>query len=241
MRPSVPDVHITDSQDAEFAAYRALASQAVVGLIFALLAPAAFIDPGFWLIPAIGVFFGGWALRRINRDPSALTGRKLAWIGLVLSLLIAVAAPTEWLVHRCMVRSEARQITSLWVQSLMHGEPQTAHQLTVPPQKRCKPGGDVWGSYRDSPRSRKALEDYVQMPLVRTLLALGPRATTRFYDNASQSQIDGDNDLVEQVYAVTYEEEGEKRSLLVAVQAMRTRFDDGTADWRIVSANLANP
>ena len=43
--PSVPDVHITDPQDAELAAYRALAGQAVLGLIFGLLAPLALVDP----------------------------------------------------------------------------------------------------------------------------------------------------------------------------------------------------
>jgi hypothetical protein len=48
MRPSVPDIHITDSQDAEFAAYRALPSQAVVGLLLGLLSPVAWLDPFFW-------------------------------------------------------------------------------------------------------------------------------------------------------------------------------------------------
>ena len=45
MRPSVPDVHITDSRDAELAEYRALAGQAVLGLLLGLSAPLAMIDP----------------------------------------------------------------------------------------------------------------------------------------------------------------------------------------------------
>ena len=43
--------------------------------------------------------------------------------------------------------------------------------------------------------------------------------------------------MVEQLYAVTYEEEGERKSFFVAVQMSRTKLADGTADWRIAQAN----
>jgi hypothetical protein len=232
MRPSVPDVHITDSQDAEFAAYRALAVQSVVGLIFGLLSPLALLSTAFWALPAIGVFFGGWALRRIKRDPAALTGRKLAWAGLSLSLLFAAAAPADVLVYRSIVRDEARQFSSLWFRYVTRGEPEKAFQLTLPPQTRQPLNDDLWGYYRNNPKASQGLEGYVKMPLVRTLLALGPsRAVVRFYDIANQVHED-DEDLVELLYAVTYEEDGEKKSFFVAVQALR-RPVDGSADWRI--------
>ena len=55
MRPSVPDVHITDSQDAELAEYRPLAGQAVLGLICGLLAPLAVVDPLLWSDAGAGI------------------------------------------------------------------------------------------------------------------------------------------------------------------------------------------
>jgi hypothetical protein len=232
MRPSVPDVHITDSQDAELATYRALTSQAVVGLLFGLLAPLALLDPVLWAVPALGVFFSGWALRRIHRDPLALTGRKLAWAGLLLSLLLAAAAPTDCLICRRIVRNEARQFSALWLRCLTHDEPHKALQLTVSPQDRRPLDDHLWDYYRNNPRARRKLEDYVQLPLVHTLLALGPRAVVRFYETADQVQ-EGNNDLVELVYAVTYEEEGEKKSFFVVVQALRSKLADGKAGWRI--------
>jgi hypothetical protein len=235
MRPSVPDVHITDPQDAELAVYRALASQAVVGLIFGLLAPLALIAPALWAMPAIGVFFSGWALRRIKRDPAALTGRKLAWVGLSLSLLFAVAVPTDSLVYRRIVRDEARQFSALWFRYLTHDEPQKAHQLTVPPQDRQPLDDHLWAFYRNSPHSHLSLESYVKSPLVRTLLALGPRAVVRFYAVAGQSHEEND-DLVELLYAVTYEEEGEKKSFFVSVAALRRKRGDGSAGWFIAQA-----
>ena len=183
IRPSVPEVHISDHRDAEFAAYRALAPQAVAGLIFGLLAPLALIDPLLCLMPALGLLFSCWALRRIKNDSSALTGRGMAMVGLTISLLIAVAAPTEWLVYRWRVRDEARQFSALWFRYLVQDEPQKAHQLTMPPQRRLPFDQRLWDFYRN-PRSREALQGYVSSPTVRALLTLGPRSRVRFYDTA---------------------------------------------------------
>lgn len=232
MRPSVPDVHITDSRDAEFAEYRALASQSVIGLIFAFLAPLAIIDPALWALPVLGVFFSGWAIRRIKHDPSALTGQKLAWAGLLVSLLLAAAAPTDWFVYRKIVRDEARQVSSLWFQYLTHDQPQKAYQLAVPPKNRQPLDDNLWSFYRNTPKSRQALENYVNSPVVRTILALGPRAEVRFYETASQSP-DGNNDFVEQIYAVTYEDEGEKKSFFVLLPMLRIKLAAGGAEWSI--------
>ena len=81
MRPSVPDVHITDPQDADLAAYRALAPQAVVGLIFGLLAPLAMVDPLLWAIPLLGTILSALGLaphsepQRRTDWPQARLGR----------------------------------------------------------------------------------------------------------------------------------------------------------------------
>ncbi len=236
MRPSVPDVHITDARDAEFAAYRALAGQSVVGLIFGLLSPLALLGPSFWVVPCLGAFFSGWALRRIARNDEALTGKGLAWAGLAVSLLLGAAAPTDWAVYRRLIREEARQFTAQWFRYATRGEPEKAHQLTLPPPARQSLGGSLWGYYRTTPKQRQALENYVQMPLVLTLLALGPKADVRFYDTILQSRENND-DLVEQCYAVTYfDEDNEKKSFFVGVQALRTTLSDGRAEWRILRA-----
>ena len=55
----------------------------------------------------------------------------------------------------------------------------------------------------------------------------------RFYETVGQSHDDND-DVVELLYAVTYEEEGERKSFFVAVRALRTKLADGSAGWRIL-------
>ena len=70
---------------------------------------------------------------------------------------------------------------------------------------------------------------------MRTLLALGPKAQVRFYQTADADRED-DNDLVNQFYAVTYEEEGERKSFFVLVRMMRQKLGSGQAGWRILAA-----
>jgi hypothetical protein len=233
MRPSVPDVHLTDPQDAELAEYRALAGQAVLGLIFGLLAPLALVDPMLWSLPALGIVFSGWALRRIKRNAPAMSGRKLALSGLMLSLLFLAASPADWLIYRRMVDAEARQFAPLWFKYLAQDAPQMAHELTMAPQSRPPLDDRLWALYRNNARSRQRLEYYVKMPLVRTLLALGPKAQVRFYQTTAQAR-DGDDDVVDQVYAVTYEEEGERKSFFVLVKMTRVKLRGGGAGWRIL-------
>ena len=233
MRPSVPDVHITDSQDVELAEYRSLAGQAVLGLIFGLLAPLAMVDPMLWSIPVLGLCFSWWALRRIQSGDTGIAGRKMAITGLAFSLLFLAAAPADWLVYRWLVRNEARQFSALWFEYMTQDEPQKAFQLTTRPQTRRPLDDKLWAYYRNDPRQREKLESYVQDPTVRTLLALGPKAQVRFYQTASQER-DGKSDLVAQWYAVTYEEKNERKSFFVRVRMLRSLFADGKAGWRIL-------
>lgn len=236
MRPSVPDVHITDAEDTELSAYRALAGQAVVGLIIGLASPLALVDPLLYAIPIAGVLVSYWALRRIKKS-DALTGRKMAASGLLLSLVFLVATPTDWIVYRRMIRAEARQFSALWFEFLTHDQPQKALQLLQAPQQRQRLNRDLWTFYRNDAKQREQLEGYVKDPLVRTLLALGQKAEIRFFDTVEQTN-DGNDDVVQQWWAVTYEEEGEKRSFFVVVNMLRQKLPSGKAEWRIYGTGL---
>ncbi|MEN6557828.1 MAG: hypothetical protein ABFC54_06580 [Thermoguttaceae bacterium] len=232
MRPSVPDVRISDSQDAEMASYRPLSGCALAGLILGLASPLALLDPTFWALPIFGLFFCWQAFRRIKKN-SSLAGRPLATTGLLFSLLFLVAAPTDWFVYRKAVRDEARVFSAAWFKYLAENEPQKAQQLALPPAERQPLNNQLWRYHREHPPAKEALHNYVQQPLVRTLLALGPRAETRFYQTASQTR-SNTIDQIDQIYAVTYEDDGEKKSFFVHVQMVRAPAANGKAQWRIL-------
>jgi hypothetical protein len=232
MRPSVPDVHITDSQDAELAEYRSLAGQAVVALIFGLLAPAALIDPLLWLIPAVGVIMGWWALRCIRRGEPEVVGRKMALFGLMFSLLFLAAAPADWVAYRWLLRDEAQKFAGLWFQYIMQDEPEKALQLTVEYRKRLPFDDKLAAHYRKNTNAKEQFDKYVETPTIKMLRDLGPKAQVHYSHTSLQGK-EGANDVVVQQYDVSYEEDGEKKSFWVSVSMQRNKLSNGNAAWRI--------
>jgi hypothetical protein len=224
---------LTDSQDAEIAQYRVLPAPAAAGLILGLLSPVAMIDPLLWIVPPLGIVFSGLALRQISRGGQALTGYKVALWGLALSLFFGTAAPVNWFGYRWMVRREARQFAGAWFEFLAHDQPQKAHQLIRFPQYRQPLDEELWEFYRGDPRWEGQLWAYVDRPLVRTLLALGRQAQVRYYQTAGEDYT-GDDQLVDQVFAVTYQQAGRKRTFFVSLEMERTELESGRANWRLV-------
>jgi hypothetical protein len=237
MPRSLPPIHLTESQDLELAGYRALPGQAVLGLILGLLSPVALIDPMLWGVPLLGIFVSVWALRRIKKNPSTLAGRKRALLGLTIALLSVAAAPTDWFVYRQIVQDQAKQVADAWFRCLLENRPRTAGKLVGPMQSSSDDStasGGATGKRADADR-------FTKTPVARTLLAMGPRARVRFYQPVTQSR-DGIRDFVELMYAVTYDDAGERKSFFVSVQLCRTTYPSGAADWRIVqTANRFQP
>ena len=80
--------------------YRALSSGAVVALVLGLLSLLAMTD--YWLVavPIVGVIWGVVALRQIRARPEELTGRGMAWAGLVLSVVLIPVGPAGFITRR---------------------------------------------------------------------------------------------------------------------------------------------
>ena len=169
MPRSLP-VQLTESPETDLVNYRALPAQALIGLILGLLSPAAFVDPLLWIVPVLGIFFSVWALRRIKRNPAAVTGRKRALLGLALALFSLAAAPTDLFAYRQLVQNQARQVADTWFQCLQKNQPLTAGKMVVavaPPRERPAMGGVA---------SQKPVEvdRFSMTPIARALLAMGP-------------------------------------------------------------------
>jgi hypothetical protein len=80
----------TRSSDAlleDYSQYRALSALAVASCILGVLSAATFLSWSLALIPFLGVLTGLIALRRISVNAAELTGKKLAWAGVALSLV----------------------------------------------------------------------------------------------------------------------------------------------------------
>ncbi|HEX4000339.1 MAG TPA: DUF4190 domain-containing protein [Pirellulales bacterium] len=86
-----------DEEDG-FDQYLALSSAAVVALVLGLLSLLSLLD--YWLlaVPIAGVIWSIMALRQIRARPEELTGRGMAWVGLVLSAVLIPVGP--WWAYR---------------------------------------------------------------------------------------------------------------------------------------------
>ena len=84
----------------------------------------------------------------------------------------------------------------------------------------------------------KELRLYVQAPLQRTLLALGPRR--RRDTGAAEARSPPTAEMVELVYAITYDDPPGKKTFFANLGLERLRLENGQADWRLIHAEAAN-
>ena len=87
-----PAVVLENRSENEFM-YRSVSKAAVASMVFAALgALTAFLAQVFVLLPALGVGFGFVALANFRRFPDELIGKRLAKIGLVVSLVFLIGS-----------------------------------------------------------------------------------------------------------------------------------------------------
>lgn len=224
-----------DPQDAEVTEYQAVSGLAVAGLIAGLLGPLALLHPSLWLVPLVAVLLCGLALKRIADEAPALVGRKAALTGLVVSALCLGTSVSGWLTYRRLVDAEAGRFAPHWFAFLRQGEPQKAFQLMIHPNGRRPLDEGLWDYYLANSNQREEIEAFLAGDEVRALLALGAKADVRYYDTEGQYRDDG-ADLVEQVYAVTYEEAGQKKSFFVRLTLSRIcPLETGRAYWQVAN------
>jgi len=219
--------------DADSKQYRAVSAFAIAGLLVGLLSLLALVSPLLWALAIVGVLVNFKALERIKKNAPALLGRKAALAGLALSTIGLTAAPADWIVYRSLVRQEARQFAEMWFDYLRADQPQKAYQLTASPTTRDAIDDNLWDLYREGGDGRNMLRSYVHSPEIRTLLALGDKATVRYYATESQWS-DSERDRVYQTYAVTYADSDGLKTFFVGLLLDRTIHPPtGHAYWQI--------
>jgi hypothetical protein len=196
--------------------YRPVSVWAIVVLVLGLLSATAFVHPLLWLIPPLGVVSGLLTLRRIRTQEPRPFGRSMALAGVALSVFFGVAAGAHLWSYRYLGQIEARYTAQQWFEYLRQGEPQKADQLCENPLTRPPLDDGLWGFYRTHQDAREGLRKFVANPLVRTLLALGKKAQARPYAHGSFT-VDGNSELAEEVFAVTFEDQGLKKSFFAVV------------------------
>ncbi len=204
--------HIAD----ELSEYNSVSRLAVIAILLGIASPLAWLGPYLWWIPVVAVCVSIAGLIHVNRPQLGLIGRKAAIGGLCLALISGIGAPTQHYTYRYLVQLEGKRFALQWFDYLRKGEVEKAHQMTVAITDRQPLNEDLWEFYRERSDWADDLREYANTPVVRTLLALGDRANVRLYDRHGvvvQPRTDGTIDQ----FAVTYEDEGVKKSFFLYV------------------------
>jgi hypothetical protein len=232
-----------DLTEESLAEYHTLSLSALAGLILGLLSPLALADPILWSIPLAGALLSVWALVKIRRQATVLAGKAAARCGLAFSLIFGAAGPAHWYVSQWRMEYEARQLAELWFDLLAKRQPEKAFQLTLTPDARQPLDAGLWEFYRRSPQWHFRLEQYVapakegEPPrLIRTLLALGEKAQVHYQGTLSHYQ-ENPVEAVIQLYAVTYEDAGEKKTFFAILRLGRRTDPKGIVSWWILDAS----
>jgi hypothetical protein len=246
MSPDVRQHRVTEPTDVQVAEYRSISGWAVAGLIMGLLSPLALADPLLWAVPIAAGMVCVRAFGQIKQNAPAMIGRKAALVGLWLAVFSLTAAYSDWVYLRWRIRDEARQAALFWFDLLAKDRPELAFQLTVVPRLRHALDDKIWEFYVDAENSKikwfTDFKNYIapgktgESPnLVRTLMALGHSAEVRYLGTFDQFYVESQY-IVDQVYAVTFIESGEKKTFFVAVRLARHSASGERAVWRIVYA-----
>jgi hypothetical protein len=101
--------------------YRAISPLAIASLVFGIAAILSFLSMWFAISGALAVASGILAIRAIHRLPEALTGERMANVGISLGLLFSLAAVTISLVQVWIIRREAAKFARSYVEAVQSG------------------------------------------------------------------------------------------------------------------------
>jgi len=237
MAPGETQTTGTPSVEDELEQYRALSRAAILGLALGPLSLFALVGWLLVIIPILAVVLCVIALRNIEASEGALVGRPLAFAGLSLALIFGGAAVSYRVAYRQLLIRDGRQVAELWFRLLQDDQPHRAHQLILDANLRLSPDVNIWEMYRKNSRLHDGLEKFVEDRVVRTLLALGVRAEIRYYGTEVIDYRDR-RDMIVQVYAVTFEQDGERTTFFVRVVLERKTNHRTTRDaWVVYNHN----
>ncbi|MBN1852612.1 MAG: hypothetical protein JW829_07800 [Pirellulales bacterium] len=236
-----PKIRFQTSGDDQLADYEAPSGLAIVGLLLGFASSLVLWRSLLLIVSAAAIFMNVLALCRIRASDGRLTGRRAAILGLCLAILFATAAIARVATRHALIVYHARPLADQFFMALASNEPHKAMQMMEYPANRKPLDATLWDHYRTDDEARQNLIKFVEYPLIRTLLALGDACEVRFYQSGSVQQILNSLEAVTLVYAVTYNDAGQKKSFFVSVRLDRSgRDSDRNPRWRITTFHVLN-
>ena len=217
--------------------YRSVSVLAVCGLVLGLLSVAALAHPGAWVFPGLAITFCLLALIRIGQQSDVLSGRKLAVAGLLLGLFFGVWATTRYFSERWIVTEQAQDFVEDWLQAVLDGDLESAHQATLEFYLREPEGTRLKEYYANDSEQLSLLQEYFSEGMAKTLADLGERGEFRF-DRTMLRRKELDSQIIGLRYFI-YPRGGDVPIVCLHIEALMDLRDDGVY-WTILGIDDAD-
>lgn len=149
--------------------YKSVCGSAIVCCVIAALSPLAFFHPFLWLIPAIAVGVGVWALTSIARQPDELLGGGAVRWALAVAVFCSGAAITDWFAYRVMLKNEAVSFVNSWFDLILDDRPLEGYQLLSHPLNRRLPGRGLETQFSSGGKNREEFDLFMSRESMKIL------------------------------------------------------------------------
>ena len=212
---------------------------AMLSAFFGLSTFLVYFTTEFFFLGIIALLLGLFALWTIRNAEGALTGTSLAYIGLCSAIVALVSVAVFWSAYQYGIRREADLFFRLWFAAVQQGDIPQAREYQALYASRSKAANaeEWWNAQYQEKYAHRAIHQYVENKLVRTLMALGGKAKVSYYKTLEVVS-EREADTVVSVYAVTFSAEfGRTETFFVKMRGKRVYPSESqgskAAGWRI--------
>jgi hypothetical protein len=225
--------------EAELTSYRPISFWAVATLLVGLAAPLALIGPVLWCVPLAAAPLSWLAFRQLRRGDVKYIGHTVAVLGLCLAALFFGWSVTQRLSREVQISSEAEQFSSQWLDLVLAGKVQEAHQLQLTAGRRVELGTDLPSYYEAQSEAKKDLDTFRTNQPLASLAGQGNKIKVAFAE-VVQHTTDGATDYFTLRYDVTSTGPSVPSSLWLSSRRER-RADTGGSDWQLTGLSATEP
>jgi hypothetical protein len=122
---------LPEHPDRDLIDYRPISGWAMAALLLGLAAGLALVHPLLLCVPIAGIAVAMIALRRIERSPVKLLGRKAALVGLAFSVIYGVAAPVRLKSRDHWLSTRAERLADEFLDDVRSGKTDEAFALCL--------------------------------------------------------------------------------------------------------------
>lgn len=229
------DIGTLDSSPDE---YRSLHRLSLVAFGLGLGSVLALVGPLLWLFPIVAIGLGIRSLRTIAANPTQLTGRTWAVLGLLLGLFFGGLTVSRYLSERTIVYTHARECADRWFDLVKHNQTYFAHQLSLKTRDRYRGSLELKQYYANELHLRTGWQAFFDAPPLKDILAARGKCQFVYVGPVEYSE-PYDDLVVVMRYRVQYELNGKSHDIPVRVEVRRDSKAEKPIDrWRFSSVKL---